>query len=586
MRPLTLRASASLALLAAAGGLVVGCGGSGGSGRSSASVAPPITSGGGVTNVGPLQRARVYHTATLLHDGRILIVGGLVGPTAATNEVEVLDPATGTVTAASPMTTPRMQHGAVLLPTRKVLVVGGLSTRFGAALSTTELFDPTTGAWTAGPTLSEGRAAPTVSAFDQGRKVMIAGGYTFSAGQPVVSRTADVYSGDSNTIAPTAGLMSTPRAGGEAHAQDNGQVLFASGYRSIGAALPAPSEVYDIANDLFIPVAMGAERAEASLAVVDSRIYAVGGADDAGASIASAELFDGQAWSAHGALLRPRQAATATPIGAQALVIGGRDGQEVLGTIESFPSGVAAVSSLADPRHLHAAVAVNDRVYVIGGFTTNEDILASIECFAPDPAAVPGAAAGKGTPVSGRAATPGSQLTLSPVSGPVGTQVEVTGTGFSPVAAANIVRFNGVQAVVSSVDLSVPAAHKLRVLVPAGATTGVVTVEVAGVIQTGPVFTVGTGGPTGPAPRILLVLPNSASPFIPVSITGQDFGSQPVVTFNGVPTINIVNLSTRNLPFIGSISELVVIVPPGATSGPLIVRNGAQQSNPFYFTVR
>ncbi|MBX3472559.1 MAG: IPT/TIG domain-containing protein [Planctomycetes bacterium] len=585
MRPFTLRAGASLALLAAAGGLVSGCGGSGGGSRGSASVAPPITSGGGFTNVGPLQRARVYHTATLLHDGRILIVGGLVGPTAATNEVEVLDPATGTVTPASPMTTPRMQHGAVLLPTRKVLVVGGLSTRFGNALSTTELFDPVTGAWTAGPALSEGRAAPTVTAFDQGRKVMIAGGYGFSSGQPVVSRTADVYSGDSNTIAPTSGLMSTPRAGGEAYAQQNGQVLFASGYRSVGAALPAPSEVYDIANDLFIPVAMGVERAEASLAVINSSIHALGGADDAGASLASAELFDGQSWSTFGNLLRPRQAATVTPVGAQGLVIGGRDGQAVLGTVESFPSGVAAVSSLADPRYLHAAVAVSDRVYVIGGFTTNEDILASIECFSANPAAVPGGGAGAGTRVSGRATT-GSALTLSPMSGPAGTQVEITGAGFSPVAAANIVRFNGVQAVVSSVDLSVPAAHKLRVLVPAGATTGVVTVEVAGVVQSGPVFTVGTGGPTGPAPRILLVLPNSAAPFIPVSITGQDFGSQPVVTFNGVPTINIVNLSTKSLPFIGSISELVVVVPPGATSGPLIVRNGTQQSNPFYFTVR
>lgn len=585
MRPFTQRASLSLALVAAAASAVAGCGGSGGS-SGSASTSSPITAGGGFTNVGPLNRARVYHTATLLADGRILIAGGLVGPSAGTNEVEILDPATGLVTPAAPMSTARMQHEAVLLPTQKVLVIGGVSTRFGAALTTTELFDPLTGRWSAGPNLTEGRASPTVALYDQGRKVLIAGGYTFSNNQPVVSRTADVYSADSNTIARSNGLMSTPRCEGEAYTQQNGQIIFASGYRSIGAALPAPSEVYDIANDLFIPVNAVEDRAEASLAVVNSTIYAIGGVSGTPATLASVERFDGQTWSQAGTLLRPRQAGSASPVAGQAVVIGGRDGASVLGTVETFPAGVAAVNSLSEARYHHEAVVVSDRVYVIGGFTTNEDILASIEVYSSNPATVPGAGAGKGTRVSGRATTPGNALALSPTSGPVGTAVEITGTGFSPVAAANLVRFNGVQAVVTSVDVSVAAANKLRVLVPGGATTGVVTVEVAGVVQAGPIFTVGTGGSTGAPPRILLVLPNSARSFIPVSITGQDFGSAPVVTFNGVPTINIVNLSTKSLPFIGSVSELVVLVPPGATSGPLVVTNGTQQSNPFYFTVQ
>ncbi len=585
MRPFSPRASLSLALIAAAASAVAGCGSGGGSGGS-ASVAPPITAGGGFTNVSPLNRARVYHTATRLADGRVLIAGGLVGPTAGTNEVEILDPATGLVTPAAPMSAARMQHQAVLLPTQKVLVIGGVSTRFGTALASTELYDPLTGRWSAGPNLTEGRAAATAALYDQGRKLLIAGGYTFSSGQPVVSRTADIYSADSNTIARSNGLMSTPRCESEAYTQLNGQIIFASGYRSVGAGLPAPSEVYDIANDVFIPVAAVEERAEASLAVVNSTIYAIGGVSATPATLASAERFDGQTWSQAGALLRPRQAATASIVAGQAVMIGGLDGASVLGTVETFPAGVAAVNSLSEARYHHEAVVVDDKVYVIGGFTTNEDILASIEVYSANPSAVPGAGTAKGTRVSGRAATPGTQLALNPVSGPVGTAVEITGVGFSPVAAANIVRFNGVQAVVTSVDVTVQAANKLRVLVPGGATTGVVTVEVAGVTQTGPIFTVGTGGPVGPPPRILLVLPNSARSFIPVSITGQDFGTQPVVTFNGVPTINIVNLRTKSLPFIGSVSELVVLVPPGATSGPLVVTNGAQQSNPFYFTVQ
>jgi outer membrane protein assembly factor BamB len=67
------------------------------------------------------------------------------------------------------------------------------------------------------------------------------------------------------------------------------------------------------------------------------------------------------------------------------VLIGGRDGATVLGSVELYPSAVAPVgsnASLADPRYLHTATKVGDRIYVIGGFTTNEDILASIEVYA------------------------------------------------------------------------------------------------------------------------------------------------------------------------------------------------------------
>jgi hypothetical protein len=583
---LDLRASLAAGLVAA---LAAGCGGGGGSGGSG-SAAAGISAGGTFTNVSPLGRARVYHTATLLKDGRILITGGLVGPQAATAEVELLDPSTGAITSAAPMSVARMAHEAVLLPTQKVLVVGGQSTRFGVAHATTELYDPLTNTWSAGPNLSTGRAAPTVSSYDQGKKVLIAGGFTYVNNQPTVHTSVDIYSGDSNTIAASTRTMTQPRCDGEAYTQQNGQILFTSGYRSLATADPALSEVYDITNDLFIPVNQLEARAEASLAVIDSKIHGIGGVTSAAVSLASVEQFDGQTWSAAARpLLRPRDAFTATTVGKNAVVIGGRENGAVLGSVELYPAGIASVGShqLAEPRYRHTATAVGDRVYVIGGFTTNEDILASVEVWSTNPSAVPGAGAGKGTRVSGKASAGGTQLTLNPTSGAIGATVEITGTGFSSVASANIVRFNGVQAIVTFIDVTVPSANRLRALVPAGATTGAVTVEVGGVVATGPIFTVGSGtGTAGPPPRILLVLPNSASRFIPVSITGQDFGSQPVVTFNGVPTINIVNLSTKTLPFIGSISELIVIVPPGATSGPLVVTNGTQQSNPFYFTVR
>jgi hypothetical protein len=590
----------SLAFTAILASAVTGCGGGGGGG-SKGSVAPPITQGGTYTNVGPLSKARVFHSATLMDDGKILIVGGLTGPTAATAEVEILDPSTGAVSSAAPMSTARLRHSAVLLATKKVLVIGGQSDRFGAALATTELYDPVTNAWSAGPNLSTGRAGAAVAAFGQGTRLLVAGGSTWSAGTPQVLRSADIYVVDAfpNRVQASTAQMRTPRADGQAVTQTNNQILLASGYASLAAGTPAPSEVYDIATDAFVPVNMGVDRAEAGLARIDSKLYAIAGVDSSAAALASVELFDGQSYSASSPLFTARAAFTVSELNGQGIVIGGRSGITPLASSELYPyTGAMTASSppmpqwtatLADERYSHTATVVGDRIYVIGGFGLNDDILASVEVFSAAGQSIPGSGAGRGVRVNGKATTPTGALTaaaLSPTSGPVGTTVVITGNGFDSVVAANIVKFNGVQAVVQSVDLTTAGAHKLTVVVPAGATTGAVTVARGALVATGPVFTVGTGtGPTTP-PRILFVLPNSARSFIPVSITGQDFGTQPVVTFNGVPSINIINLSTKTLPIIGSVSELITLVPPGATSGPLVITNQGTASNPFYFTVR
>ena len=57
--------------------------------------------------------------------------------------------------------------------------------------------------------------------------------------------------------------------------------------------------------------------------------------------------------------------------------------------------------------------------------------------------------------------------TFSPASGPEGTVVSISGSGFSPVAAENTVKFNGTTAVVTS-----STATSLTATVPTGATTG------------------------------------------------------------------------------------------------------------------
>ena len=77
---------------------------------------------------GYLNVARAYHTATLLPNGKVLVVGGL-GPDPYPNNVlataELYDPATGTWTPTENMLTSQSSASATLLPSGRVLVCGG-----------------------------------------------------------------------------------------------------------------------------------------------------------------------------------------------------------------------------------------------------------------------------------------------------------------------------------------------------------------------------------------------------------------------------------------------------------------------------
>jgi len=83
------------------------------------------------TPVAPMNRARVYHTLTMLADGTVLAVGGeqTSDQTNATNgvlEPEIWNPSTQTWTLGAPMAVARNYHStAVLMPDGRVLVAGG-----------------------------------------------------------------------------------------------------------------------------------------------------------------------------------------------------------------------------------------------------------------------------------------------------------------------------------------------------------------------------------------------------------------------------------------------------------------------------
>jgi hypothetical protein len=104
-------------------------------------------------------RPRAGHTATLLANGRVLIAGGCAVDGCTTSEVEPSSefyvPGRGFV-PGPPMLHPRSSHTATLLPDGRVLIVGGWAREGTTTLAEAELFDPTTGTFQPAGTLQGG----------------------------------------------------------------------------------------------------------------------------------------------------------------------------------------------------------------------------------------------------------------------------------------------------------------------------------------------------------------------------------------------------------------------------------------------
>ena len=125
--------------------LVVGNGGESSPSSRAADLYDPAT--GRFSKTGSMKTGRWLHTATLLQDGRVLILGGRSPKDSVYASAEIYDPRSGTFSSAGSMGEGRQQHTATLLPDGRVLIAGGYWSdgQKWRVLSSTEMYDPRDG---------------------------------------------------------------------------------------------------------------------------------------------------------------------------------------------------------------------------------------------------------------------------------------------------------------------------------------------------------------------------------------------------------------------------------------------------------
>ena len=348
---------------------------------------------------GTLVEARMWHAASRLADGRVLVIGGVIETGDAVASAELYDPLTGSFVATGSMTARRQRPTATLLENGRVLVTGG-GTK-STTIASAELYDPAAGTFTATGSLATARIDATATLLADGR-VLVVGGNDGGVG---MLASAELYDPAAGTFTAT-GSLATARGGHTATLLADGRVLIVGGST-------ASAELYDPAAGTFSPTgSLTTERSwHTSTLLADGRVLVAGGRGE------SAELYDPAtgAFALTGSMSVSREEATATLLDdGRVLVVGGSDGQaNGVALVELYDPGSGAFTApgrLTTVRTSDTATRLKDgRVLVVGGGDATLNVLASAELFSPG-----GTASASPGPSATPASTPSYPGTFTP----------------------------------------------------------------------------------------------------------------------------------------------------------------------------
>ena len=285
---------------------------------------------------------RVFHTATLLGNGKVLVAGGDNRTSTTYATAELYDPATGIFSLiGNHMTTKRSAHAATRLGNGKVLIAGGGTP---AAFFTAEIFDPAAGTFTPTGNMHVGRFYFTATRLSNGR-VLVAGGVCDNHGcNGTLTSSAELFNPGTGTFTLT-GSMSVERTSHTATLLTTGAVLVTGGATSgAGTGVTATAELFDPSTGVFTPTAsMHSQRELHTATRLTNGAVLVTGGINGSITLSSAELFQptNGSFTATGKMGSVRYEHAATLLGnGDVLITGGintnNGGLDSLATAELF----------------------------------------------------------------------------------------------------------------------------------------------------------------------------------------------------------------------------------------------------------
>jgi hypothetical protein len=239
---------------------------------------------------GTMVSGHVRGSAARLADGRVIVTGGEY-PSA--RKVDVYDPTTGSWSAGPDLPGDRSDHQTFALPGGGAVVAGGTG-------DGVDLYDPATNAWT--HYAAGGRQYSAAALLADGR-VLIASGYDDSTGS--LTTSALLFDPVQHSLVST-GALGLGRSAHTMVALADGRALVVGGWN--GGPLTSV-ETYDPQTAKFTAAApLLSERAHATATLLaDGRVLVAGGAVAGSAGLATAEVYSPatNAWTEVGSMHHP-----------------------------------------------------------------------------------------------------------------------------------------------------------------------------------------------------------------------------------------------------------------------------------------